>query len=321
MCWVFPDRESSRTSAKWNASFWSAYVDVARELGLSWDRTTPESVTVDALDLRSPKVYIDGERVTPQDTLFVTSPYTLPYQMPDAFNQFTLYSVLEQAGFYLPHPTSFAAVGNDKLATLLFFKDSPVPPIPTVRITAGRDLLFDDYVPTIADLPYPAFVKPAGWMASRGINQARDSHDVRGLLSLAQGGDTTLVFQPDLGRRTVDFRVYVVDGRPHTTMVRTTGEGAIFPQYSTGGAAQYVDMPAELADAVAYCAERLPVPYFCADFLHDGERFWLSEIEPDGGIFCPDSGDPDIVKTQRDLIAARFDAYRAGHARMLGGAR
>jgi hypothetical protein len=314
MCWIFPDRESTRTAAQWDAAFWSTYQQVAEELGLAWVRAAPEAITVDALDPRRPKVYLDGRPVTPQDTLFVTSPYTLPYQAADAFPQFTLYAVLEQAGFYLPHPTTMAAIGNDKLATLLFFKDSPVPPVPTVRVGSGRDLLYDEFLPAIADLPYPAVAKPAGWCASRGINLARDPHDVRGLLSLAQGGDTTLVFQPDLGRRTVDYRVHVIDGKPHTTLVRRPGEGAIYPQFSTGATLGYTELPAELEPAVTYCAQRLPIPYFCADFLHDGDRFWLSEIEPDGAIICPDKNSEEAVRMQHDLIRDRFVAYRERHA-------
>lgn len=318
--WIFPDRESTRTSAKWNASFWHTYTEVAQEMGLSFVRTAPEAVTVDGLDIQNPKVYLDGQRITPQDTLFITSPYTLPYQIMDAFNQFTLYSVLDQCGFYLPHPSSFAAVGNDKMATLLFFKDSPVPPVPTARITAGRDLLYDEFLSTVADLPYPAFVKPAGWMAARGINLAHNDHDVRGLLSLAQGGETTLVFQPYLGKETIDFRVYVVDGQAHTTMVRAPGPGAFIPQYSTGAECYYTEMPGELADAVKYCAERLPIPYFCADFLYDGAKYWLSEIEPDGAIICPDPTSTEVVTHQRDLIRDRFEAYRKAHAQMVGSA-
>lgn len=318
MCWIFPDRESTRTSAKWNAAFWHTYAEVAKEVGLTWARTAPEAVTVDALDPRHPRVYVDGERVTPRDTLFVTSPYTLPYQSADVFTQFTLYAVLEHAGFYLPAPPSMAAVGCDKMATILFLKDCPTPPIPTTRISSGRDLLFDEYLGTIEGLTYPAIAKPAGWCASRGINLARDTHDVRGLLSLAQGGDTTLVFQPYLGPRTVDYRVHVIDGEPHTTLVRAPGDGALYPQYSTGARLRYTPTPPELGPAIEYLVEKLPIPYFCADFLHDGERFWLSEIELDGGIICPDPTSPEVVRAQRDLIKARFLAYRKAHAQRHG---
>ena len=321
MMWVFPDRESTRTNAKWSAAFWRTYEEVAKDVGLTWERVPPEAITVDALDPGSPRVYVEGEPVDPRDTLFVTSPYTLPYQMADAFNQLTLYAVLENAGFYLPHPARYATVFNDKLATLLFLADCPVPPVPTVRVTPGRDTLFDDFLPAVRWLPYPAFVKPAGWMASRGINLARDAHDVRGLLSLAQGGDTTLVLQPYLGARTVDYRVYMVDGKPHTTLVRMPGDGAIYPQVTTGARIRFEEVPEELVAASEYLAAKLPIPYFCADFLHDGERFWLSEIEPDGMIVCPDPTSTEAVRTQREIIRDRFLAYAKAHAAFTGGAR
>ena len=146
LCWLFPDRESSRTAVKWDGAFWQTYREVAKECDLSWDRVTPESVTVDALDLDHPRVYVDGALVTPADTLFVTSLYSLPYQASDVFNQLALYAVLEQAGFYLPHPPGLATICNDKLATLLYLRDWPVPPIPTVRIGPGRDLVYDEYL-------------------------------------------------------------------------------------------------------------------------------------------------------------------------------
>ena len=321
MIWLFPDRESTRTNAKWDAAFWTAYTEVAKDLGMTFERVAPEAVTVDALDLHDPKVYIDQERVTPQDTLFISSLYSLPYQSRDVLNQFTLYAVLEHAGFHLPHPVELAAVCNDKLASLLMLRDCPVPPLGTIRVTPGRDLLYDEYTVATADMPYPAFVKPASWCAARGINIARDGHDVRGLLNLAHGGDTTLVFQRDLGRGTDEFRVFLVDGEPVATMLRRSGEGAPYPQYSTGGKVSWVEMPGELAEAVAWFAAKMPVPYTTADFLFDGKDFWLSEFELDGGITCPDAGDPEAVRIQREVIRKRFEAYRRSHAAFLNGAR
>ena len=257
---------------------------------------------------------------SPANTLFVTSPYTLPYQIQDAFNQFTLYSVLEHAGFYLPHPSMFAPIGNDKLATLLFFKDCPVPPIPTVRITAGRDLLYDEFLPTIENLPYPAFVKPSGWMAARGINLARNADEVRGLLSLAQGGDTTLVFQPYLGAKTVDYRVHVIDGKPvhHDGPHRRRGpdlpavlDGCPGVLHGDAGRACGRDrVPGrEAADPVLL--RRLPARRRPVLALRD---------RADGAIICPDGSDPEVVRAQRQLIKDRFLAYGKVHAQLHGSA-
>jgi hypothetical protein len=318
MVWVFPDRESSRSVPKWQKAFWWAYEEVAQELGLIWSAHAPEDVTVDAYDRYHPLVYVAGERVTPADTLFVTSLYSLPYQAMDVFNQYALFAVLDNGGFYLPAPPGLSAVVNDKMATLLFLKDSPIPSIPTVRIGTGRDLGLRHYEPALRQLTFPAIVKPVGWCAGWGICMAHNLEDLRGLLSLAQGGDTSLAVQPYLGCSTVDYRVFMVDGKPHTVARRTPLGDSYVANTGRGGRMDYVPLPTELADALDYFAEKVPIPFLCVDFLYDGQRYWFSEIEPDGAIVCPDPDSPAVVKRQRSIIEARFRAYRRGHAQWLG---
>ena len=70
--------------------------------------------------------------------------------------------------------------------------------------------------------------------------------------------------------------------------------GARIARWPTPAAAAtmaFPPVPAELAEATAYFAERLPIPFFCLDFLYDGERYWFSELEPDG-VILPDWSDP-----------------------------
>jgi glutathione synthase/RimK-type ligase-like ATP-grasp enzyme len=318
MVWVFPDRESSRAVPKWQKAFWFAYEEVAHALGLTWTSHPPEDVAVDRMDHDDVRVYVAGERVTPADTLFVTSLYSLPYQAMDVFNQYALYAVLEQTGFYLPAPPFLSSIVNDKLATILYFKDSPIPAVPTIRIGTGRDLGHRLYEPVLEKLTFPAIVKPTGWCAGWGICMAHNLEDLRGLLSLAQGGETTLAIQPYLGRNTIDFRVFMVDGRPHTVARRTPPAGAYVANFGRGGGLEYVPLPTELADAMDYFAEKIPIPFVCVDFLFDGERYWFSEIEPDGAIVCPDHDSPAVVRRQRSIIEARFRAYRRGHAQWVG---
>ncbi|MFJ9516709.1 RimK family alpha-L-glutamate ligase [Kitasatospora sp. NPDC101801] len=313
MCWIFPDRESTRTGAMWKHYFWDLYEEVAEQQGMRWTRHSPDAVTVDGTVRGAPRVYVDDEPVDPQDTLFVTALYSLPYQSMDIFNQYALYAVLEEAGFHLPFPPQVSLIGNDKLATVLHLNGSPVPPIPTVRIGTGRDVGKHLYEVALANMTYPAIVKPAGWCGGGGINLARGPEDVRGLASLAQGGDTTLVVQPYLGDGTVDYRVYVIDGKPYAVLKRTPEAGSPVANASRGGTMEFAEIPAELAAATAYFAERLPIPYFCVDFLHDGERFWFSELEPDG-VIAPDLDDPDRT-VQRGITRARFTAYRDAHAK------
>jgi glutathione synthase/RimK-type ligase-like ATP-grasp enzyme len=106
----------------------------------------------------------------------------------------------------LPFPPWLSPIANDKLATLLYFQDSPIPAIPTIRIGTGRDVGKHLCEVGLADLTYPAIVKPAGWCGGGGVNLARNSEYIRGLATLAQGGDTMLVAQPYLGDGTILFR-------------------------------------------------------------------------------------------------------------------
>jgi glutathione synthase/RimK-type ligase-like ATP-grasp enzyme len=315
MVWVFPDRESTRAKAVWHPFFWDLYAEEAAELGITWSRHAPDAITVDGLDAGKPRVFVDEEQVTPEDTLFITALYSLPYQSMDIFNQYAVYAVLEQLGFYLPFPPSLSPIANDKSATMLFFADSPIPTIPTIRIGSGPDVSKHLYEVGLDGLTYPAIVKPAGWCGGGGVNLAHSSEDVRGLISLAQGGDTTMVAQPYLGDGTVDYRVYVVDGEPYAVMRRTPEPGSPVANASRGGAMAFPPMPPELAEATAWFAERLPIPFFCLDFLHDGERFWFSELEPDG-VIAPDWDDPRR-SLQRDITRARWTAYRNAHAEWL----
>jgi hypothetical protein len=317
MVWVFPDRESTRAVPKWQKAFWFAYQEVAAQLGLVWSAHPPDDVAVDAMSEGPPHVYVAGEAVTPADTLFVTSLYSLPYQAMDVFNQYALFAVLQQCGFYLPAPPQLSPIVNDKIATILYFRDSPVPAVPTVRIGTGRDLGYQFYEPVLAQLTFPAIVKPVGWCAGWGICMAHNVEDLRGLLSLAQGGETTLAIQPYLGPDTIDFRVFMVDGKPHTVARRTPPTGAYVANYGRGGGLEYVPVPPPLLPALDYFAARLPIPFVCVDFLFDGKRFWFSEIEPDGAIVCPDPDSPSVVAHQRSIIEARFRAYRRGHSQAL----
>jgi hypothetical protein len=80
-----------------------------------------------------------------------------------------------------------------------------------------------------------------------------------------------------------------------------------------------VPVPPELEAVVPYLVEKFPLPYFCVDFLHDGQNWWLSEVEPDGCIAATDRDSAVALKEARDLIAARFQAYRRAHTRWLAG--
>ena len=138
---------------------------MATGLALAWSWHPPDNIAIVATD-RVPRVYLAGELVTPADTLFVTSVYSYPYQMMDVFNQHAIHAVLEQCGFYLPIPPSISALVNDKLATNLTLTDSPVDPIPTIRIGTGRDLEMALYAPVLPQVKFVPRRAGSDWAAT-----------------------------------------------------------------------------------------------------------------------------------------------------------
>ncbi|GAA1266271.1 hypothetical protein GCM10009665_64140 [Kitasatospora nipponensis] len=315
VCLMYPDRGTGRQRSSERELVWRDYEEVGAELGLEVLLATPENVSVDGLSPQSPLVYLDGKSVTPADTLFVTELHALPYMLPDVVNQVALYTLLEQVGFHLPLPPRLSYLANDTMAALLHLADSPVPPVPTVRITTGREVGHRLHERAWADLPFPAIVKPASWGAGWGITRVGNLEDLRAVAGLAAGSETALVCQPYLGDDTSDYRVYVVEGRAHTVLRRSPRCSGYVANGGRGGRKEYVPIPEELAAAVPYFAAKFPVPYFCVDFLFDGSQFWLSQLEPDGAIACPDRDSPEAVRTHRTLLADRFRAYQRAHAR------
>ena len=146
----------------------------------------------------------------------------------------------------------------------------------------------------------------------RGARCAEDERQVRRIASLAAGSDSDLVCQAYLGPETVDYRLYFVDGRVHTTMRRTPARGEVAANTMRGGRAEYVEAPPQLSDAAEYLATKFTIPYFCADFLFDGHDFHLSEVELDGAYA------PDHTGRTTGLLEARFTAYARHHELFVG---
>lgn len=91
---------------------------------------------------------------------------------------------------------------------------------------------------------FPLIVKPAGWGGGLGVNLARNWSDLKGLLGLASGAEAAMVVQPALdASKLVDYRVYYVDGEPHTVLARQPREGEVIANLSRGGKADLVAMP------------------------------------------------------------------------------
>ena len=311
LSWIYPDRGTAAQRQGEAQAVWDPYRKIAADLGLELTLNPPEQVAVDASDPRDPVVLLDGERVTPADTIFVTSLYSLPHQTGDVCNQVFLFTILQRLGFHLPVPPALSYIGEDKLATVLHLADAPVPVLPTVRIGGGRDGMSGRDTAALSALPLPVIVKPAYWGMGLGVSVAHTMDDLTGVIGLAGGSDTAMVLQPYLpGVR--ERRVYVVDGRPHTMLQGAKDGYCLTATKARGGhhEREYAPVPEELHAAVAYAAERIPAPYFTLDFLFDGDRHWISEVELDGAVGF--TGDPAHDAPGARVVHDRFAAYLAG---------
>lgn len=316
--WIYPERRTPWQREYEETAVWTPYRKAAAELGLSMTVNKPEDLAVDATDARRPKVFLQGERVTPEDTLFVTSLYSLPHQAQDVAAQLFTFTLLERLDFFLPVPPALSYLGSDKAATALHLKDSPVPLLPTVRISSGRDAMTGHYDQALAQLDFPMIVKPANWGMGLGVSVVHNMFDLRGVIGLAGGSDTPLVVQPyfpGIG----EYRIYTVDGQPHTALTGKKDGYCLMTTDSVGGRRErgYTTLPEQLAETVRYVCDRVPAPYLCVDFLQDGDRFWLSEIELDGAVGF--NGIPEQDLAAHRIVTARFRSYLRGHTEHLAG--
>jgi glutathione synthase/RimK-type ligase-like ATP-grasp enzyme len=316
LCWIYPDRGTVRQRAAEAAAIWTTYTEIAKDCGLAMSLHKAEALAVEAVGDEH-RVFLDGERITPEDTILVTSLWSLPHQVQEVCNQLFAYSILEQAGFYLPIQPRMSYITTDKMATMLYLRDCPVPRVPTVRIGTGRDSISRHYEPVLEKLDFPMLVKPAYWGMGQGVCLANNEHELRGLIGLAGGADTALVVQPYLGTGVNDFRVYVINGKAHTVLRRIPQGESLTANLVNGGRLEYPPLPEELESSIDYIADKLRMPYFAADFLWDGKQFWLSEVEPDGAVGYATT--EEIAKIQRPVIESRFRAYVAAHAAWIAG--
>lgn len=316
LVWIYPERASAYQRGFEDRNIWLTYQRLAAEMGLELTLHKPDDVAVDATDPGKPKVYLKGEPVTPQDTVFVTMLWALPHQLSDVGNQVHLYTVLEKLGFYLPMPPQLAYTVVDKMATALHLAGSPIPPLPTVRIGTGRDAMTGHYDPALAELSYPMLVKPANWGMGLGVSVVHNIHDLRGVIGLAGGSETPLVIQPYL-KDPRETRIYVVEGEPLAVFQgwKEGYCGMVTNRVGGGRSWSYVELPERMRETVAYVAGRLPCPYFSVDFISDGEQDWLSEVELDGGAAFGMSEEGDRIATE--MMLARFRAYLARHAELM----
>lgn len=312
--WIWPDRGTKYEAVRDEEVYWGGYRKAAEAVGMHMDVTSPEGIDVVYRPGSQPVVWVKGRRADPAETIFVTKFYTYPHQMQDAWLLASTFWTLKEAGFYLPVPPDLSIPMNDKMATYLHFQQTDLKMIPSIRLTTGRELPERNLDVLLEGFDFPMIMKPISWSSGMGLVIVRNRTELNSVLRLASASNMTVVLQPCLDvAAIVDYRVYCVDARPHTSITRVARQGEVVANLGLGGSSQVVETPPEILAPARFIASMIGLPYCCIDFLFDGSDYWFSEIELDGSI----SARLLVHDAMRLVLEDRFRAYDRAHEQWL----
>ena len=300
--YLFPDRGSAADATWEREAFWPVYRHAADEAGLDFGVANPEHIV-----LAGARAYWRDERLRPDRDIVVYDVRSEPVHEVDLWSGITAARCLESLGFWLAIPLAEAVRSNDKFATAEALNDSPVPVIPSVRVTTGRDLGRLDYQRLVPDAWFPVFVKPSSWGRGLGCVRCPDRATLDAVLGLASGSGACMLVQPSVGTVVADLRVVVVEGEIVAMYDRMPGDGSHVANVSRGGQVrERTAVPEAVRQLVGLVGDRFGLPYVCVDLLRtDRGELWFSELEADGAVSALFDR-PDLVKR---VVGGRFRAY------------
>ena len=304
--YLFPDRGSKMDSEWESGVFWPQYAKAAEAVGMDFGVIDPEHIIFEDDCVRW-----KDEQLLPERDIIVYDIRSGPTHAVDLWQNMTAVSSLEAAGFWLAIPLSAAVVFNDKYATAKALVGSPLPLIPSLRLTAGRDIHRLGYQGLVPDDWFPLFVKPASWGRGLGCVLCPDRPTLDAVLGLASGSGAAMLVQPSVGEVVADTRVVAVEGEVVAAYDRVPDQGAHVANVSRGGSTVgRTRVDAAVLDLLSLVQERFDLPYVCVDLLRTADgRMWFSEIELDGAV----SALFEEPATVERVVGARFRAYGRRH--------
>ena len=253
--------------------------------------------------------YWNGAPLDPARDIIVHDIRSGPVHDVDLWTSITLVRSLEALGFWTAIGLDDAILFNDKHATAVELADSPVPVIPSVRVTTGRDtdrLPYQEFVP---DDWFPVFTKPASWGRGLGCVLCPDRATLDAVLGLASGSGACMLVQPSVGEVVADTRVVAVEGHVVAAYDRIPTSSSHVANVSRGASVRpraYVEQA--LHELVTLVHERFDLPYVCVDVLVNARgELHLSELELDGAVSAL-FDDPEAMDR---VVGGRFRAYAA----------
>ncbi len=177
---------------------------------------------------------------------------------------------LEKMGIRVLNPAKVSEIANDKFKTIKLAESLGIP--------VPKTVLADKKSATeqAAALGFPLVIKPCDGHGGQDVLWAENEAEFTALLPTFNH-EIFLLQSPvaDLGR---DKRVYVLGGKPVCAMLRKS-DSDFRSNFCLGGRAEQVDLTAEEADYVARLCSVLSVDFAGIDFLYDGGKAVLGEME------------------------------------------
>lgn len=298
LLWFWPERDRYRP-----APAWAMYRRVAQGLGADFDAVSVDDVTLATTDAGS-TAFVRGRPVDRGSTVINNKIYTWPAFVPDIWRSLAAFRRLRAAGYLLMHDDALNLLAHDKAATLADLAGVAGPVLPTVAVeTRQLDRLPEHVLPS-AGIDFPVMMKPGQWGGGMGAVRARDAAELTMAIRLASSAELSIVVQPLLPTSVVDIRVYCLEGRPLLSAFRTAGEGQTVANLAGGGRAWLDDVPERLRDRASAAAARCGADWMAVDFLSDGPRDFLSEIEIDP--YMSDDHFPDDRSRYESMMRARL---------------
>ncbi|PWK80666.1 RimK-like ATP-grasp domain-containing protein [Lentzea atacamensis] len=302
--WIYPER----TRRANDPAAWENYHAAAAKSGIELESISVDDIEI-AFDGSRAQVFVKQRAVDPLRDFFHNKLHTWPMFQVDVWRSLSTFQGLESAGFCTLIPASHNILANDKISTLIEFADVPgVKHLSTLSVPT-RDFLSLRLRPAEIGIDYPVVAKPAHWASGRGVTRAQDDGQLTMALRLASAAELTMVVQPQvgLGRVLRDVRVMCVDRLPVLAAARYQGADKTVNNAMGGGHTEIVAVPEELVEPAAAIAKRVDLAWMGVDFLHDGDEYYLSEIEIDA--YLPNSWMAEPA--MREVADQRFRAYRA----------
>jgi glutathione synthase/RimK-type ligase-like ATP-grasp enzyme len=315
LLWVFPDVGTAAQHARQHARYWRPYAAAAADEGFTLRKVSPEQVVMAWGDHGCSVRLAEDDGTTWLDrhnTVVLGDIHTEPHRLQALWPVLSTLMSLRAAGYFLGTPLEWMLPGADKFATILSFAGLGMDVLPTLRVVSGS--VDDELERQATELGLPLLLKPASWSGGTGLCVAESPAALRHLLRLAAGYGQPFVVQPYLREMLVDGRAYCVHGEVRLFVERRPQRPGDPGNVSLGGCAVPTDTPEPVVATARAVWDLTKLPYVCLDVLHDGHRWWLSEVEVDGAISVTGGVSAELA---RRLLRERFRAYRHAFARFL----